>query len=151
MDVMSNLLSARVGKIFFVTISCIVCLSSHLLLYVGKQGQKKRYYDCSVSHLEITGSSRLMRISLVRISLLRFFKTFQKDLARNRLKIQFVELNFSKLIFQKSSTDEQGVIQFKAPCLSSQMIAVAEARRQGLIEFEKKSMLSKFCIFQIVQ
>ena len=28
---------------------------------------------------------------------------------RNRLKIQFVELDFSKLIFQKSSTDQQGV------------------------------------------
>ena len=27
---------------------------------------------------------------------------------RNRLKIQFVELDFSKLIFQKSSTDQKG-------------------------------------------
>jgi hypothetical protein len=29
-----------------------------------------------------------------------------KNQVRNRLKIQFVELDFSKLIFQKSSTDQ---------------------------------------------
>ena len=34
-----------------------------------------------------------------------------KNQVRNRLKIQFVELNFSKLIFPKSSTDQQGVSQ----------------------------------------
>ena len=32
-----------------------------------------------------------------------------KNQVRNRLKIQSVELDFSKLIFQKSSTDQQGV------------------------------------------
>ena len=36
--------------------------------------------------------------------------TGSKKQVRNRLKIQFVELDFSKLIFQKSSTDQQGVI-----------------------------------------
>ena len=35
--------------------------------------------------------------------------TGSKNQVRNRLKIQFVELDFSKLIFQKSSTDQQGV------------------------------------------
>ena len=30
-----------------------------------------------------------------------------KDQVQNRLKIQFFELNFSKLIFQSSSTDQQ--------------------------------------------
>ena len=35
--------------------------------------------------------------------------TGSKNPVRNRLKIQFVELDFSKLIFQKSSTDQQGV------------------------------------------
>ena len=35
--------------------------------------------------------------------------TGSKNPVRNRLKIQCVELNFSKLIFQKSSTDQQGV------------------------------------------
>ena len=34
--------------------------------------------------------------------------TGSKNQVRNRLKIQFVELDFSKLIFQKSSTDQQG-------------------------------------------
>ena len=53
------------------------------------------------------------------------------------------------MIFQKSSTDEQGVIQFKAPCLSSQMIAVAEARRQGLIEFEKKACYPNFAFSKL--
>ena len=33
--------------------------------------------------------------------------TDSENSVRNRLKIQFVELNFSKLIFQKSSTDHQ--------------------------------------------
>ena len=35
--------------------------------------------------------------------------TGSKNPVRNRQKIQFVELDFSKLIFQKSSTDQQGV------------------------------------------
>jgi hypothetical protein len=34
--------------------------------------------------------------------------TGSKNPVRNRLKIKFVELDFSKLIFQKSSTDQQG-------------------------------------------
>ena len=34
--------------------------------------------------------------------------TGSKNPVRNRIKIQFVELDFSKLIFQKSSTDQQG-------------------------------------------
>ena len=34
--------------------------------------------------------------------------TGSKNPVRNRLRIQFVELDFSKLIFQKSSTDQQG-------------------------------------------
>ena len=34
--------------------------------------------------------------------------TGSKNSVWNRLKIQFVELNFSKLIFQKSSTDQHG-------------------------------------------
>ena len=33
--------------------------------------------------------------------------TGSKNQVRNRLKIKFVELDFSKLIFQKSSTDQQ--------------------------------------------
>jgi hypothetical protein len=37
--------------------------------------------------------------------------TGSKNPVRNRLKIQFVELDFSKLIFQKSSTDQQGVCE----------------------------------------
>ena len=35
--------------------------------------------------------------------------TGSKNPVGNRLKIQFIELVFSKLIFQKSSTDQQGV------------------------------------------
>ena len=35
--------------------------------------------------------------------------TGSKNLVRNRLKIQFFDLDFSKLIFQKSSTDQQEV------------------------------------------
>ena len=35
--------------------------------------------------------------------------TGSKNQVQNRLKIQFVELDLSKLIFQKSSTDQQGV------------------------------------------
>ena len=35
--------------------------------------------------------------------------TGSKNQVRNRLKIQFVELDFYKLIFQLSSTDQQGV------------------------------------------
>ena len=34
--------------------------------------------------------------------------TGSKNPVRNRLKIQFFELDFSKLIFQISSTDQQG-------------------------------------------
>ena len=34
--------------------------------------------------------------------------TGNKNPARNRLKIQFIELDFSQLIFQKSRTDQQG-------------------------------------------
>ena len=37
---------------------------------------------------------------------LNFEKSSWKNPVRNRLKIQFVELDFSKLIFQKSSTDQ---------------------------------------------
>jgi hypothetical protein len=41
--------------------------------------------------------------------------TGSKNPVRNKLKIQFIEFDFSKLIFQKSSTDQQGVtvIKFK--------------------------------------
>ena len=35
--------------------------------------------------------------------------TGSKNPVRNRLKIQFVKLDFSKLIFKKPSTDQQGV------------------------------------------
>jgi hypothetical protein len=35
--------------------------------------------------------------------------TGSKNPVQNRLKIQFVELDFYNLIFQKSSTDQQGV------------------------------------------
>ena len=35
--------------------------------------------------------------------------TGSKSPVQNRLKIQFGKLDFSKLIFQKSSTDQQGV------------------------------------------
>ena len=41
--------------------------------------------------------------------------TGSKNPVRNRLKIQFVELDFSKLIFQKSSTDQQGVRGMSRP------------------------------------
>ena len=41
--------------------------------------------------------------------------TGSKNPVWNRLKIQFVELDFSKLIFQKSSTDQQGVWIFSWP------------------------------------
>ena len=37
--------------------------------------------------------------------------TGSENSVQNRLKIQFVELDFSKLIFQKSSRDQQGVEQ----------------------------------------
>ena len=36
-----------------------------------------------------------------------------KNQVRNRLKIKFIKLDFSNLIFQKSSTDQQGVKKFK--------------------------------------
>ena len=35
--------------------------------------------------------------------------TGSENPVRNRLKIQFVEFDFSKLIFQKSRADQQGV------------------------------------------
>ena len=38
--------------------------------------------------------------------------TGSEDQFRNRLKIQFVEFDFSKLIFQKSSTDQQRASKF---------------------------------------
>jgi hypothetical protein len=41
--------------------------------------------------------------------------TGSKNPVRNRLKIQFVELGFSKLIFQKSSTDQQGEYLIDCP------------------------------------
>jgi hypothetical protein len=44
--------------------------------------------------------------------------TGSKDQVQNRLKIQFVKLDFSKLIFQKSSTDQQGVSLVDACLLS---------------------------------
>ena len=37
--------------------------------------------------------------------------TGSKNPVRNRLKIQFVKLDFSKLIFKKPSTDQQGTGQ----------------------------------------
>ena len=37
---------------------------------------------------------------------------FEKNPVWNRLKIQFTEIDFSKLIFQKSSTDQQGERRF---------------------------------------
>ena len=40
--------------------------------------EQNSYFDATVFHY--TGGSRLMRISLLRISLLRFFKTFHKYL-----------------------------------------------------------------------
>jgi hypothetical protein len=39
--------------------------------------------------------------------------TGNKNQVLNRQKIQFIELDFSKLIFQKSSTDQQGVSKEK--------------------------------------
>ena len=44
--------------------------------------------------------------------------TGSKNQVRNRLKIKFVKLDFSKLIFQKSSTDQQGVrsMKYKFSC-----------------------------------
>ena len=43
---------------------------------------------------------------------------FFKNQVRNRLKIQFIKLDFSKLIFQKSSIDQQGdrVTRSRAEC-----------------------------------
>ena len=38
--------------------------------------------------------------------------TGSKNQARNSLKIQFVEFDFSKLMFQKSSTDQQRASKF---------------------------------------
>ena len=44
-------------------------------------------------------------------------QTGSKNPVQSRLKIQFVELDFSKLIFQKSSTDQQGECLFHSSCL----------------------------------
>ena len=46
--------------------------------------------------------------------------TGSKNPVLKRLKIQFIELDFSKLIFQKSSTDQQGERQekYETICLS---------------------------------
>jgi len=49
--------------------------------------------------------------------------TGSKNQVRNRLKIQFVELDFSKLIFQKSITDQQGV-SFLKPFKSSTDVGI---------------------------
>ena len=43
-------------------------------------------------------------------STLKLIFAGSKNPVRNKLKIQFIELDFSKLIFQKSNTDQQGVI-----------------------------------------
>ena len=40
--------------------------------------------------------------------------TGSKNQIQTTLKIQFVELDFSKLIFQKSSTDQQGVTDIES-------------------------------------
>ena len=39
--------------------------------------------------------------------------TGSKNPVRNRLNNQFIKLDFSKLIFQKSGTDQQGVYRLK--------------------------------------
>ena len=60
----------------------LACLFVEMLCYV----LGRLHSSCVLStkirlhRLELTGSSRLMRISLLRISLLRFFKTFPKNL-----------------------------------------------------------------------
>jgi hypothetical protein len=43
--------------------------------------------------------------------------TGSKNPIRNRLKIHFLKLNFFKLIFQKSSTDQQGGNQMALECI----------------------------------
>ena len=48
--------------------------------------------------------------------------TGSKNPVRNRLKIKFVELDFSKLIFQKSSTDQIGLQKFKALVKESALV-----------------------------
>ena len=52
-----------------------------------------------------------MRLTLSPVDLYFIFTACVacKSQVQNRLKIQFVKLDFSNLIFQKSSADQQGV------------------------------------------
>ena len=59
-----------------------------------------------VDILHTTGSSRLMRISLLRISLLRFFKTFQTYLANAFFGLFISLMQFLGYFWPKKRTNE---------------------------------------------
>ena len=65
--------------------------------------------------------------------------TGSKNLVWNRLKIQFVELNFYKLIFQKSSKNQQGVglkfPGFKCPANLSEIMECHPLKIENLSGF----------------
>ena len=79
-----------------------------------------------------------------------FSNTGSKNSVRNKLKIQFVELDFSKLIFQKPSTDQQGdcctaVMQLFVSLLRTQYPEFAYLwPRVGIFKFSAKIFPSSY-------
>ena len=58
-----------------------------------------------------------------------FLHAGSKNPVQNRLKIQFFKLNFSKLIFQKSSSDQQ-----RESCLLLEFFKKSDCRNQMALE-----------------
>ena len=68
--------------------------------------------------IKLEKSSSTNRIFSMQKSISKLKYTGSRNQVRNRLNIQFVELDFSKLIFQKSSTDQQGARLLYLKCIT---------------------------------
>ena len=79
-----------------------------------------------------------------------------KNQFRNRLKIQFVEFDFSKLIFQKSRTDQQGERLFQKIGELPKFLNIVELSQsvsyffreniKKISAYHKKNGLDKICM-----
>ena len=67
--------------------------------------------------------------------------TSSKDQVRNRLKMEFVEIHFSKSIFQKSSADQQETFRIMMKCTG----ILVTLRKQGM--WEKKEIVTVYYAF----
>ena len=104
--------------------SIVLAIMSLMMFYVTSaqpyDGQMGRYHACYPPinlHLIFEKSSLKNQVGRTGffLSILNWIfagYTGSKNQVRNRQKIKFVQLDFSNLIFQKVSTDQQGEFHF---------------------------------------